>query len=249
MADDDAIVIDIEVSTGSIKELQDILKQVKEAETSLQRIKSEGVIETLRARKSKLPLGGGAPTDVSRVIPERTGALGGQIEGEALPLKGRDRTSAQAVQTENRFKELEGKVDLIDKFISIGGTGLSLAGSVSRGGIVGFFEKLLKHPLGKGLIAVSLVKILAEQIADELQSPGAPFDIRFRRNIKEEVAATLSRKEKAELRQGFRTLVVTTRPGLRGGQGQIRSNVSDLADRNPQYDYFVDVYAKGLNLP
>jgi len=252
MAQDDAIRIDIEVSTQSAKEIQDILKEIRAGEERLQRIKLETTTERLRKRGTGgggIPDIGGAPEDISqRVEIERGGIFGGG--GKGLPAKGRDRTSKEPIQRENRFNALEEQVeeqrDTLSKALGIAGSATGLAGSLGSSGPIGFIDKIFKSPLGKAGLVAAIAITITKQIAEILQYPGNIFDRRYRRMIKDEGTGLLSRADQAQLRQGFRTIRVSTRPGLRGGQGQVFSNQEALRRGIPLYDLEFEAYSKGL---
>lgn len=250
MASSDAIRIDVEVTTQSMKEIQDILKEIRAGEERLQRIKTETTTERLRGRTGKIPESGGGPSDISpRVEIERGGIFGGQAGAETLPEKGRISTFKEPIQRENRFKQLETQVEeqrnVLSQLAGVGGTAIGLVGSL-KSGPIGFIEKIFKNPIGKAAIAVAVAQALIGQIADILQSPGNIFDRRYRRIIKDEATGLFSRADQAQLRQGFRTIRVTTRPGLRGGQNQVFSNQEALRRGIPLYDLEFEAYSKGL---
>jgi len=80
---------------------------------------------------------------------------------------------------------------------------------------------LKKFARGAGVIALALLIFEAVKwIISELLKPGRWLDIRFRRNIEQEILAFRSREEKQELQQGIGNVIVTTMPRLRGGEGQ-----------------------------
>jgi len=88
-----------------------------------------------------------------------------------------------------------------------------------------FFKKFAK---GAGIVALATVIFAAVQfIISELLKPGRLLDRRFKRIAKDEILLFNSREEQAELRQGFRTVVITTIPFLRGSElrGQISGNL------------------------
>ena len=62
-------------------------------------------------------------------------------------------------------------------------------------------------------------------VLNELMQPGRPFDRRFKRVIKDEILIFTNKKEKEELRRGFKEVRVTTRQGLRGGEGKVSGNL------------------------
>lgn len=88
-----------------------------------------------------------------------------------------------------------------------------------------FFKKFAR---GAGIIALATVIFAAVQlIISELMKPGRLLDRRFKRVAKDEILLFNSREEQAELRQGFRTVTITTVPFLRGSElrGQISGNL------------------------
>jgi len=96
------------------------------------------------------------------------------------------------------------------------------------GFILGTF--LRKFAKGAGAIALAFIIMEAIQFGlNYLTRDGMPWDRRFKRYIQNEVVAFLDRMFKAELRQGFRTVITTTIGGLRGGQGQVAGNQYALA--------------------
>jgi len=88
-----------------------------------------------------------------------------------------------------------------------------------------FFKKFAK---GAGIIALATIIFAAVQlIISELLKPGRALDRRFKRVARDEFLLFNSREEQAELRQGFRTVTITTIPFLRGSElrGQISGNL------------------------
>jgi len=115
---------------------------------------------------------------------------------------------------------------------------------------------LRKFARGAGAIALAFIIMEAIKFGLEfLTKDGMPFDRRFKRYIKKEVIAFLDRMFKAQLRQGFRTVITTTIGGLRGGQGQISGNQYSLfsgkiAEKIPFNQYAIPVSTvrtKGLS--
>lgn len=87
------------------------------------------------------------------------------------------------------------------------------------------FKKFAK---GAGVLALVTVIFSAVQIIiAELMKPGRFLDRRFKRVARDEILLFNSTEEQAELRQGFRTVTVTTIPFLRGSEirGQISGNL------------------------
>lgn len=88
-----------------------------------------------------------------------------------------------------------------------------------------FFKKM---PKGTPHIIVILAVLAAVKIViAELMKPGRLLDRRFKRLARDEILLFNSREDQAELRQGFRTVTVTTMPFLKGAElrGQISGNL------------------------
>lgn len=86
------------------------------------------------------------------------------------------------------------------------------------------FKKFAK---GAGLAALATIMFAAVQlILDRLMQPGREFDRTFKRQIRKEILTFTNEREQQELRQGFKSVIVTTRAGLRRSQvlGQISGN-------------------------
>lgn len=91
-----------------------------------------------------------------------------------------------------------------------------------------FTRFLKKFAKGAGIILLASIIFSAVQfIISELLKPGRLLDRRFKRVARDEILLFNSREEQAELRQGFRTVTVTTIPFLRGAEvrGQIAGNL------------------------
>lgn len=87
------------------------------------------------------------------------------------------------------------------------------------------FKKLSK---GAGVILlVTIISLAVQFIIAELMKPGRLLDRRFKRIARDEILLFNSTEEQAELRQGFRTVIITTIPFLRGAElrGQISGNL------------------------
>jgi len=90
------------------------------------------------------------------------------------------------------------------------------------GFLLGSFKGLAK---GAGIIALAFILIEVIQFAlDELMKPGRALDRRFKRIASREILIFTERQEAEELRFGIKRVIVTTRPYLRGGQGQATGN-------------------------
>ena len=110
----------------------------------------------------------------------------------------------------------------------------------------GFFTNTLLRKLTKGAGIAALALILLDVIKfaiDELMKPGRELDRRFRRIASAEIRIFTERQEQEELRLGFKQIIVTSRPFLRGGQGQISGNFYV-----PQGTIRQSFYQKGIPL-
>ena len=95
------------------------------------------------------------------------------------------------------------------------------------GAILGIFMK--KFAKGAGAIALALILMEAIRYAiDYLMRDGMPLDRRFKRYTQKEVLSFLDRLTKMQLRQGYRSVTVTTLGRLRGGQGQVGGNMYSI---------------------
>lgn len=86
---------------------------------------------------------------------------------------------------------------------------------------------LTKLRTGAGVLFIVAIAIeVAKFLIEELFKPGRMFDQRFREQIDKQVIQFLTRKEQAELRAGYKSLITTTVGGLRGDslRGQIGGN-------------------------
>lgn len=83
------------------------------------------------------------------------------------------------------------------------------------------------------------------RIRDILTDPGGPFDVRFKRDIHDEVLSSVERDEKSRLRQGLTIVRITSTPTFRGesGVGQTgQVGISGIA----RYDNDFEAFQKGL---
>jgi len=136
--------------------------------------------------------------------------------------------------------------------------GLGTFGPSNAGGVLSTVSGSLNNPVAavtgvaRGLmkfiphIAIALAALgIAKQIRDLLIGPGGPFDIRFRREIQDEVISSVEREEKAKIRQGLVILRITSSPTLRGEQGIGQTGqvgITGIA----RYDNDFENFQKGL---
>ncbi len=95
-------------------------------------------------------------------------------------------------------------------------------------------------------IAIALAALgIAKQIRDLLIGPGGPFDVRFRRDIQEEVLSSVEREEKANIRQGLVIVRITSTPTLRGESGVGQTGAVGLTGI-ARYDGEFESFQKGV---
>jgi len=93
--------------------------------------------------------------------------------------------------------------------------------------------------------AILATAAMARQIRELLLAPGGPFDIRFRRDIQNEVLSTFDREEKASIRQGLTIIRITSSKTLRGEQGIGQTGqvgITGIA----RYDNDFEAFQKGV---
>lgn len=90
------------------------------------------------------------------------------------------------------------------------------------------FSNLFKQfAKGAGVAALALIIYSAVKlILDRLMQPGREFDRNFKRIARDEILTFTNERLQQELRQGFKSVIITTLPGLRRSQvqGQISGN-------------------------
>ena len=91
-----------------------------------------------------------------------------------------------------------------------------------------FFLGFIGRTVGKAGTVVGLALLIfpiVETIINFLMKPGRDLDRRFRRIASREINFALDIQTQEEIRFGIKTIIVTTRPYLRGGAGQIGGNL------------------------
>ena len=90
--------------------------------------------------------------------------------------------------------------------------------------VAGFLKKFRT---GLGILFIAAIATqVAKFLIDELHGAGRPLDTRFREIVDQQIIKFLERKEQAELKAGFKSIITTTQGGLRGEslRGQIGGN-------------------------
>jgi len=242
---DDALRIPIEIKTDDVKEINDLINKISEAEDGLQKLK---------------PLKGRTADDSSRSpfvreqpFDSRGGIFSNEMEGAALPQQLRDKTSRAPYQKANEFKEMQKEMQTMQEdqsnivqnlvnmgFVSqVGGIGgkvqsvmqsgqaplknFTKAGGAGVMGLGGGVRGLVGKAGVYGMIALVVYEMVSE-VVNMFLAPGGPWDRRFKRDIKNETVKLLDLTQKEDISQGRRVIRVTTNSGLRG-TGQVASSL------------------------
>ena len=231
----DALHIPIEIKTEDSAEIQELINSLASAESDIRSIKPR------RGRGTGDTSSRSAFTNQDE---EGDGIFGG-MTGEALPSKGRDRSSKSPFQRENEFSKLKNQVQEQEKRIGIGqqaqqGLGMAtqgigfaqLLGGPNMIGKLGGVAKAATKAFVPLAILTTIVEVISSVLNDALK-PGGPLDRRFKRIIGDEIANTMSLEQKEEINQGFKVVRISTQPGLRGEAGvssnlQSRTTIYDL---------------------
>ena len=88
---------------------------------------------------------------------------------------------------------------------------------------------LRKFVRGVGVIALALMIFEAVKwIFNELFKPGRLWDLRFKRNIRDEIMFFRRREDQQKLKVGFSSIIVTSMPRLRASPNQAAQTVNTL---------------------
>ena len=230
----DALHIPIEIKTDDSVEIQQLINDLAAAESDIRSIKPR------RGRGTGDTSSRSAFTSQDE---EGSGIFGG-MGGEALPSKGRDRTSKSPFQRENEFSKLKDQVQQQEQRIGMAQQAQQGIGMATQG--IGFAQMLggpnpggimsrIQGIAGKAFIPLAIITTVIETVNMVLQEalkPGGPLDRRFKRVIGDEIAATADLQFKEEVNQGFKVIRISTQPSLRGEAGV----TSNLQKRTVMYD-------------
>ena len=262
-ARDEIIEVPIEIKTSDLDELHRLIEELQEA---------KGIVDNTSATKRRMPSSGGAP--IQNNVEERE-TLGIYNERDtdmlALPTKGRDKKSRQAVETGNAFKDLRKEVkdmqqtqdNLIPFITQVGsqlgfslpflaqggirlGKGIKSArlqanlvtpvksaqvtSGLAKAGIT--FGKAIPYIGVAFMLGDFLVNQLPDIIAENLFGVGKRLDRRFKRVIEHEYSVGVSREEKAQIAQGYRSVITTSFVSARGATNVANSKVRALNKEN-----------------
>jgi hypothetical protein len=207
------IEIPIEVKLTEVKELENQIKELKEA------------------RKETLPQKGKSKSSGSQAVPTldggRSGALfGGKTggtpgRGKANPLNLKKGLNGVVLKRdlEKMFKD---KTGVLESIFDLGSGKKSPIGAITK------FASKAAPPIAVALIAIGFV----EKVIAVAFGPGGPFDIRLN-EFQERTQKLFATAEQAAKRQGFKVARITSYYGSRGGQNTTFSTLDPLA-RNTQ---------------
>ena len=241
----DKVRAPIEIETSDIEQLNELIQDVKEAQSAAREL------EPMRGRKALTDERSAVRTEA---FEDRGGIFGGETGKEQ---KFRDKGSRAAIQKENQFNKMKEDVqqiqatqyDMIGGLVNLGflggmtgnmgagqmiGKGMQQAQAGMKGGpmamigmgggIMGGVKGMMLKGGIYGMIALMVVEMVQSVIQTAL-SPGGFWDRRFKREIAFEEVKFTDLREKEEISQGRRIIRVTTNVGLRGVTDQVRSNL------------------------
>ena len=166
--------------------------------------------------------------DIRDLIKEAGGTKSGGF-GDADDQAKKDKQAFSDVKDKVTIFE-KGNVGEINQFTSAQMGNVRQIATDPTGFVIQTFMK--KFAKGVGVIALALIIMEAVKwIISELLKPGRMLDIRFKRDISKEIIAFRQREDQQKLKQGFSNLIITTSPGLRGGQGQVTNTLNMAGGR------------------
>ena len=244
----DSLRIPIEIKTEDLDEIRELINDISRAQSDLQNLKA--VPQKGRGSGDQSSRSAYAnPTDTGG-----NGIFGGSDFGDALPSSGRDKTSKAPVQKENQFAKLEQKVNEVEQNqqdaikgalgTATQGVGFaSIIGKQGAGGLAGLIHSSASRAFIPLAVITTIVEI-AHSVVETLLKPGGLWDIRFKRNVKEEVASASERSLKAQISQGLKVIRVTSYSGQRAQAlaGTMDAHKAGL----PIYDMNMELRGKGI---
>jgi hypothetical protein len=238
---DDALRIPIEIKTDDLEEIRELINNLSDAESD---------IRSVTPRRGR---GRGDTSSRSAFTPssEESGGIFGQMGGEAMPTQGRDKKSRTPFQRENEFSKLKNQVegveqqqtDMMKGALGTVTQATGFAQLIGGGGVIGKIKGIATKAF-LPLAIVTAVTELVTGVVSALIAPGAPFDIRFKRVISDEISSATEREEKAEIRQGLRTIRISPIAGFRGGGANIAGE--QFKKGLPIYDQNFNMLGRGL---
>ena len=229
----DVLRIPIEIKTEESKEIKEIIDKLSKQKTLPKGNKKDS---TSRAAFTN-------PAD------DRGGIFAQSRGGTAFI---RDKKSRTPYQRENEFAKLREQVSGLETrqmsmMSKVGGgvsKGAGLFSTIAGGGGLNMVKGLATKAF-LPLAIVTTITSIATGIIKQLQAVGGPWDIRFKRNIADEVASSIGRAEKARIAAGVTTIRMTSFAGFRGTATTAASN--SYISGNPIYSQDMETRGKGLN--
>ena len=225
---EDRIEIPIEVKISDSKEIDEKIRELKEAR-----------------QEATLPLKGKSKTSGSQAVPTLdTASTGGLAEagiqtlpkrGKVNPLNLKKATGGQVVLKRDLEKFTKDKVGVLETIFNLG-TGKQSA----VGAITGFAAKAAP-PIAAALIAIGFI----EKIIAVMFGPGGPFDTRFN-EFEARVNKLFSTREEQQKRQGDKNVRITAYYGSRGGKDTTFSTLEPLSRNTYVFDRDLHLISKRL---
>lgn len=148
-------------------------------------------------------------------------------------------------------------IPIINNMVRAVGAGKNIVKSSSKlisgvtpvgvAGQVGMVARLsaAAGPIGAIVAGVATVYSMVDwYINNVLLAAGGPLDRRFKRNIKNEIAPEIDRLEKAAISQGFKTVIATSIPNIRGSVG-VKSTLESIRRGERLYNADTEFSVKG----
>ena len=268
----DKLRIPIEIKTEDVKEIDELINKISDAESGLDRLK---------------PLKGKTGDTTSRSafareepFDDRGGIFSRDIDGSVLPQQIRDKKSRAPYQRQNEFKELQENVqslqetqgDMVQNLVNlgfvsqVGGLGsraggkihgvmksgqaplknFMATGAMGAMGLGGGIKGLIGKAGVYGMIALVAYEMI-QTVIGQLLTPGGPLDRRFKRDIKKESVRLMELDRKEEISTGRRIVRVTTNSNLRG-VGQARSNLDYYKNGQRIFDLDGQLLSKNIGV-
>ncbi len=230
-ADEEAIEIPIEFRPKDLRKLKEVREDVDRIEKKTKKIRdktSAQAVPTLEAE-------------------QRGGIFGGATETKGSIFK--DKTTAAPIQRKNvlfeKINNLEKAQKKTDALIGGFQKGAAFvpfgAGGGPLGALKGLAFKMVPF-IGIALVAKGVI----QGILTELLRPGGFLDRRLKIFVGKQLLVLTKRDEAAQLSRGFRTLIVTSTPGLRGPTSQLFNTQQAIKSGIPLLAENQEALSKGV---
>ena len=169
------------------------------------------------------------PTHINRVI--QINEIDNEDIDAMIQKESKGIETKEGKKTEEAIKKVElwdnGNIGEINRFTSAQWGNLrDFVSNPVQFMVQSVFRKFAK---GVGVAAFALLIFEAVQwIISELLKPGRMLDLRFKRDIRDEIIAFRRREDQQKLKQGFSSIIVTSMPRLRGSLNQAQQTTNTL---------------------